>query len=190
MSPISACSQPAPGRPSSPRAAHTSRARIGHTSATPIAGATLRPSASGHAPRPANRNSGYGDHVHLDVRCTAAPSPAGCRADSGGPDRVGRGQLLRRAGPGARRALLASFDAMGYLVHSASSVEAIAVLAAAQGEARLAERLLGAAAGQLERVGAAIPVPSASPTTTPQNRAAREPGGGGVRRLPGRRGGC
>ena len=63
---------------------------------------------------------------------------------------MGRGQLLRRAGPGARRALLASFDAMGYLVHSASSVEAIAVLAAAQGEARLAERLLGAAAGQLK----------------------------------------
>ena len=52
---------------------------------------------------------------------------------------------------------LVLYHAMGDLLYVAASLEAIAVVAGARGEAVPATRLLGAAAGLLERVAAAIP---------------------------------
>jgi predicted ATPase/DNA-binding XRE family transcriptional regulator len=55
------------------------------------------------------------------------------------------------------RQALAGYDAMGDLLYVAASIEAMAVLADARGEAERAARLLGATSALLERIGAVIP---------------------------------
>jgi predicted ATPase len=62
------------------------------------------------------------------------------------------GEALRQIGNALRL-----YQAIGNLVHTAASIEAVAVLSVARGETALAARLLGSAAGLLDRTGAPIP---------------------------------